>query len=135
MSLRQKVAAAIYEQPNMLGHVIKRFVDLPEKQQESWLADADRALACLPDVGAMAEALSEAVRLYGKPGGPWNVPTEPGNWLTLARSALLAAGEPAHVPSPECWCDPIVDSEEPSLFIHRSLDGREDYETGVRKVA
>ena len=32
-----------------------------------------------------------------------------------------------------CWCDPEYD-EEHDVLIHNSLDGREDYETGERKL-
>ena len=41
----------------------------------------------------MREALAEAVEKYGKPGGPWNVPGEPGSWIDKARKALEGAGE------------------------------------------
>ena len=37
-------------------------------------------------------ALSEAVSQYGKGGGPWNVPSDPGGWLDRARTALESAG-------------------------------------------
>lgn len=33
-------------------------------------------------------ALQKAVDDYGKPGGPWNVPSEPGTWLQMAKAAL-----------------------------------------------
>jgi hypothetical protein len=33
-------------------------------------------------------ALRMAVDAYGKPGGPWNVPSDPGGWLHAARTAL-----------------------------------------------
>ena len=39
---------------------------------------------------ALAAALTEAVETYGKPGGPWNVPSEPGSWIAKARAALAA---------------------------------------------
>lgn len=39
----------------------------------------------------MYEALAEAVELYGKPGGPWNVPGEPGSWIAKATAALKKA--------------------------------------------
>lgn len=32
--------------------------------------------------------LEKAVALYGQPGGPWNVPSEPGTWLAMAKEAL-----------------------------------------------
>lgn len=41
-------------------------------------------------------ALEHAVAKYGKPGGPWNVPSGPGGWLATAQAALAKAkGEPA----------------------------------------
>lgn len=39
----------------------------------------------------MRAALEKAVADYGKPGGPWNVPGEPGTWIAMAKSALKAA--------------------------------------------
>lgn len=39
----------------------------------------------------MYRALSEAVELYGKPGGPWNVPGDPGSWIEKAKRALQKA--------------------------------------------
>ena len=32
-------------------------------------------------------ALQKAVDDYGKPGGPWNVPREPGTWIMMAKDA------------------------------------------------
>jgi len=34
------------------------------------------------------QILQEAVDLYGKPGGPWNVPNDPGGWISRAREVL-----------------------------------------------
>lgn len=31
-----------------------------------------------------------------------------------------------------CWCRPVEDVEEPDLWHHNALDGREAYETGER---
>lgn len=33
-------------------------------------------------------ALQKAVADYGHEGGPWNVPSEPGTWLAIAKAAL-----------------------------------------------
>lgn len=40
----------------------------------------------------MRLALEKAVSLYGQPGGPWNVPGEPGTWLAMAKEALGVKG-------------------------------------------
>jgi hypothetical protein len=39
----------------------------------------------------LLEALEDAISLYGKPGGPWNVPSDPGGWLDRARKAVKKA--------------------------------------------
>jgi len=50
-------------------------------------ADA-RLIAAAPE---LLDALQEAVSQYGKQGGPWNVPSDPGGWLERARAAILKA--------------------------------------------
>lgn len=51
--------------------------------------EADATLiAAAPDLYA---ALAKAVDDYGKPGGPWNVPSEPGTWIQMAKDALNKA--------------------------------------------
>lgn len=35
-----------------------------------------------------------------------------------------------HADNPDCWCRPTQDDEEPLLYIHHSLDRREEYEEG-----
>lgn len=44
--------------------------------------------AAAPDLYA---ALDKAVKDYGNPGGPWNVPSEPGTWIQMAKAALKKA--------------------------------------------
>lgn len=54
-------------------------------------ADADTAelfRALLAANRGLAGPLRKAVNDYGKPGGPWNVPNEPGTWIEMARQAL-----------------------------------------------
>lgn len=41
-------------------------------------------------IATLRDALQYAVEKYGKPGGPWNVPGDPGGWLDRARKALEA---------------------------------------------
>ncbi len=49
--------------------------------------------AAAPD---MYEALEAAILEYGKPGGPWSVPSSPGTWIEKARAATAKArGEEA----------------------------------------
>lgn len=36
----------------------------------------------------MLSVLKRAIELYGKPGGPWNVPSEPGSWIAEAKEAV-----------------------------------------------
>ena len=40
---------------------------------------------------ALYQALKYAVLVYGKPGGPWNVSSEPGKWIQQAEKALEIA--------------------------------------------
>lgn len=35
-----------------------------------------------------------------------------------------------HVDSKECWCRPTEDEECPDLWVHHSMDRREEYEEG-----
>lgn len=35
-----------------------------------------------------------------------------------------------HDLSPSCWCKPTQDEDEPSVWIHHSMDRREEYEQG-----
>lgn len=47
-----------------------------------------RLAAAAPD---LLVALEKAVAMYGKPGGPWNVPSEPGTWVSEAKDAIAKA--------------------------------------------
>ena len=38
-----------------------------------------------------------------------------------------------HEASKTCWCKPTQDDEEPLVWIHHSMDGREEYENGRMK--
>ena len=35
-----------------------------------------------------------------------------------------------HMESRECWCKPRQDEDEPHVWIHNSMDRREEYEQG-----
>jgi len=48
----------------------------------------ERAADRIEAADELAAVLDEAVEKYGKPGGPWNVPSEPGSWIAKARTAL-----------------------------------------------
>ena len=69
---------------NMVEHASDDIADL---FGENYKANA-ALIAAAPDMYA---ALVKAVADYGKPGGPWNVPSEPGTWIHSATSALSKA--------------------------------------------
>lgn len=75
-----------------------------------WFADIDhpdaRLIAAAPD---LLSALQYAMDQYGKPGGPWNVPSDPGGWLDRARNAVAKA---LGVPSMEAAREALT-KEEP----------------------
>lgn len=56
-----------------------------EEDRNGWRASHDRLFQKNKKLRA---ALQKAVDDYGKPGGPWNVPSEPGAWLQMAKDAL-----------------------------------------------
>lgn len=35
-----------------------------------------------------------------------------------------------HVDRPDCWCKPKQDAEYPEVWVHNSMDRREEYEQG-----
>jgi hypothetical protein len=37
-----------------------------------------------------------------------------------------------HDASTACWCHPTEDDDEPSVYVHHSMDGREAFESGER---
>jgi hypothetical protein len=52
------------------------------------MTEIARRAACYDDLLAVVE---EAIRLYGRPGGPWNVPSDPGGWMDRAQAAVAKA--------------------------------------------
>ncbi|HEU6436605.1 MAG TPA: hypothetical protein VE028_04075 [Nitratidesulfovibrio sp.] len=98
-SLVERVARAIYYWPTQDG---KPAIDswdawdgLSKTSKAPWIGDAERAIAAMGDGGSVyaelvrvRRALQAAVDAYGKPGGPWNVPSDPGAWIEQARVAL-----------------------------------------------
>jgi hypothetical protein len=34
-----------------------------------------------------------------------------------------------------CWCSPTCDTSEPDMYVHKAMDGREDFEEGRRKLS
>jgi len=36
----------------------------------------------------LLEQLKQTIEVYGKPGGPFNDPSEPGEWISIARKTL-----------------------------------------------
>ena len=39
-----------------------------------------------------------------------------------------------HQPFTSCWCCPTEDDDEPDVWLHHALDGRERYESGELKL-
>jgi hypothetical protein len=58
---------------------------------EEHAANAAHIVHCVNTYPELVKALEKAVDEYGKPGGPWNVPNEPGTWIEIARAALAKA--------------------------------------------
>jgi len=61
-----------------------------EERSIAWTSPTDYANA-QNAIDALTFALQEAVDQYGQPGGPWNIPNEPGTWLAYAKHALEMA--------------------------------------------
>ena len=40
-----------------------------------------------------------------------------------------------HILDAKCWCHPEEDEEHEGLFVHTSMDGREEFERGLRQVS
>ena len=54
--------------------------------------DAEQSLLrAIANSADMYEALEAAILEYGKPGGPWNVPSSPGTWIDKAKAAIVKA--------------------------------------------
>lgn len=58
------------------------------------LQSSKEMLELLTRLKAMRDALEQAVAVYGKPGGPWNVIHEPGSWIVSAHAALGKGNTP-----------------------------------------
>ena len=63
----------------------------PKAFREEVEANAAHIVHCVNTYPDLVKALEKAVDEYGKPGGPWNVPSEPGTWISAARAALAKA--------------------------------------------
>lgn len=63
------------------------------EEAESALERVKKALKGIDENKLLREALEEAVAMYGKPGGPWNVPGDAGGWISKARKALEVGNE------------------------------------------
>ena len=63
------------------------------EEAEAALERVKKALKGIDENKLLREALEEAVAMYGKPGGPWNVPGDAGGWISKARKALEVGNE------------------------------------------
>lgn len=68
-------------------YVVLQATDLDMDNYIARKANAN-LIASAPD---LYYALEKAVNDYGKEGGPWNVPSEPGTWIDMAKNALKKA--------------------------------------------
>ena len=56
------------------------------------------------------------------------------NELPVKRTHIIPVNDlREHEYSEYCWCNPTEDTEYVNLFVHHSMDGREEFETGERK--
>lgn len=55
------------------------------------------------------------------------------NWSATASDVIPLNDLRDHVCGSQCWCNPVEDDEVVGLFVHKSADGRELFETGARK--
>lgn len=70
-------------------HLARLVRDLGKQAGTHHLVEPERDCVALADeINRLRAVLAEAVELYGKPGGPWNVPSDPGGWLFKARAVL-----------------------------------------------
>lgn len=93
-----KATAALAQKDEEIAE-LKLEISVSDKLQRERLATLRSKLA---GVDGLVYAFRKAVSDYGKPGGPWNVSSEPGDWITMAKEAL-ATYEAAQVekPTPE----------------------------------
>ena len=56
------------------------------------------------------------------------MPDPPQRWHVIPLDDLRE-----HDCNPDCWCHPTPDDEDPQVWVHHSMDGREAFETGERK--
>lgn len=60
----------------------------------------------------------------------WNVIPVEGDVRTDRVHVVPIDDLREHYLAPTCWCRPRQDAEEPSVFVHDSMDGRESHEQG-----
>lgn len=63
-------------------------------------------------------------------GQGWDV--VPGNMML--RHVMPTDDIKCHHADSSCWCRPYVDIVDDTVLIHNSLDGREEYESGKKRV-
>ena len=85
--------ARIHSNGNWLSMIVGDCKPIAEVNCDCLEASNAHLIAAAPE---LYNALEKAVEDYGKPGGPWNDPSEPGTWLAMAQAALAKArGEEA----------------------------------------
>ena len=79
-----QIRVAVYDDPAASLPGMREFSTKHQIELARLLASAKKWTGA----DALAAVLEEAVKLYGKPGGPWNVPSDPGGWISKAHAAL-----------------------------------------------
>lgn len=93
-ALRAELAEAVRLQEKYHGALQCANAAAGRRGERLWNLSQQNA-ALLEDKARLVEALEKAVEVYGRPGGPWNVPSEPGAWLAQARAAIDAVRKEA----------------------------------------
>ena len=62
--------------------------NLPQHSFSVKISDVLHAIQGDAHLADAVALIRETVATYGKPGGPWNVPSDPGGWLDRSRAIL-----------------------------------------------
>jgi hypothetical protein len=66
-------------------------------------------------------------------GGAEKQEPEPEKMIPIAVHVIPFGDLREHTASVDCWCKPTEDGEWPDVWVHHSMDRREEYEAGKEK--